>query len=121
MLLKAIHEVESFVAGDLTLIREVLHSKNDSVVLPYSLAHASLEVGKRSVRHRLEDRIEVFIFLEGEGTAFVGSETTPVKVGDILLVPAGEEQYLQNTGTTTMRFLCIVSPPWTKESEEITE
>lgn len=119
MLLKSIGSVPEFLAGDETTLREVLHPKNDPVSLPYSLAHAVLEVGSRSLPHILRNSDEVYIILEGEGTAFISDREVKLCAGDVLLIPAGEEQYLVNTGREPIKFLCIVSPPWQADGEEI--
>lgn len=117
MIKKSIAAIPPFMAGDHTLIREVLHPKNEAVPMSYSLAHAELEAGKASLPHRLMERSEVYIILEGEGTAYVDGQATHLKTGDVLFIPAGAEQYLDNTGTQTVRFLCIVDPAWSKETE----
>ena len=106
-----------FTAGDDTLIREVLHPVNEGVPMSYSLAHAELEPGKASLPHRLLDRSEVYIILDGEGTAYVDGQAAVLRAGDVLFIPAGAEQYLDNTGTATIRFLCIVDPAWSKDTE----
>jgi mannose-6-phosphate isomerase-like protein (cupin superfamily) len=117
MIKKSIATIPPFTAGDHTLIREVLHPKNDGVPMSYSLAHAELEAGKASLPDRLMERSEVYIILEGEGTAYVDGQATHLQAGDVLFIPAGAEQYVDNTGTQTVRFLCIVDPAWSEESE----
>lgn len=119
MIKKSIAEVPSFTAGDDTLIREVLHPKNEGVPMSYSLAHAELAPGKASLPHRLLERSEVYIILEGEGTAYVDGQAASLKTGDVLFIPAGAEQYLENTGSGIVRFLCIVDPAWSKDTEEV--
>lgn len=117
MIKKSIFAIPPFMAGDHTLIREVLHPKNEAVPMSYSLAHAELEAGKASLPHRLMERSEVYIILEGEGTAYVDGQATHLKTGDVLFIPAGAEQYLDNTGAQRVHFLCIVDPAWSGESE----
>ena len=119
MIKKNIAAISPFTAGDDTLIREVLHPQNEGVPMSYSLAHAELEAGKASLPHRLMERSEVYIILEGEGTAYVDGQATHLKLGDVLFIPAGAEQYLDNTGTQTVRFLCIVDPAWSPETEVV--
>ncbi len=36
-------------------------------------------------------------------------------------VPPLSEQFIENTGTSELRFLCIVEPAWTVEDETILE
>jgi mannose-6-phosphate isomerase-like protein (cupin superfamily) len=59
----------------------------------------------------------VYIILDGEGTAYVDGQAAVLRAGDVLFIPAGAEQYLDNTGNTTIRFLCIVDPAWSKDTE----
>ncbi len=119
MLYKSIAEVPSFRASDDTILQEVVHPKNDPVVLPYSLAHASLEPGCRSLPHILRKSDELYIIVSGEGLAFLAGEEVKLKAGDVLLIPAGSEQYVVNTGAAPLRFLCIVSPPWSAGDEAV--
>ena len=113
-------EIPSFTAGDATVLREVLHPLRESGLdLPYSLAYAELPPGASSLPHRLDRRSEVYILLEGEGTAFLEDQAFPLQAGDVLVIPPGTIQYLRNDGATPIRFWCIVAPPWTDESEEV--
>ena len=121
MIVKSIEQVDSFTAGDLTTIREILHPKNEPLAIPYSLAYGSLAVGGRSLKHKLEKSEEVFIILEGMAKAVVAGTEQNLSKGDVLLVPAGAEQHLENIGNVPVQFLCVVSPPWKKEEERITE
>ncbi len=117
MLLKSIAQVQSFVAGDKTIIQEWLHPKNDQVNVPYSIAFASIEPGMASLPHVLRHSIEVYIIQEGSGIAYIDGAQHVVQAGDLVLIPAGAVQHIENTGTETLRFLCLVSPPWQQEEE----
>jgi mannose-6-phosphate isomerase-like protein (cupin superfamily) len=64
--IKNLSDIPAFRAADGTRLREVIHPANDSVSLPYSLAHASLNPGERSLPHIL-DNDEVYAFRSGEG------------------------------------------------------
>ena len=108
-----------FEAGDKTLLIEVLHPKNDHLQIGYSLAHASLEVGQSSLPHILNKCSEAYYILKGEGRIIVDQEATNVKENDVIVVPAGATQYVENTGIDKLEFLCIVSPAWFPEQEEI--
>ena len=117
---KQLEDVPVFVAGDETLIREVLHpEREEGLDLPYSLAHASIDVGAASLSHVLKDSSEVYVVLAGRGTAFVNAKEVPLQVGSVLLVPAGAEQFVRNDGDIPLRFYCIVSPPWNADQEEV--
>ena len=50
----------------------------------------------------------------GEGTYRFGAEAYPVKAGDVLSAPAGRTEYahqLTNTGTATLKYVCVSSLP----------
>ena len=112
MLLKTIEKIPTFVAGDLTILREILHPDKDKVDLPYSLAHAMISPGNRSLPHKLKGS-ELYIFLTGKGQIVIDQERQDV------VAPALAEQFVVNTGDTNLVFYCIVSPPWKEDEEEI--
>lgn len=58
--------------------------------------------------HHVED--ELFIILEGEGTYRFGSESYPIKAGDVLGAPAGGQEtahQIINTGSVPIRYYAI--------------
>jgi mannose-6-phosphate isomerase-like protein (cupin superfamily) len=117
MVYKHWDSVTAFTAGDATHIREVLHPGKGEAALPYSLAHATLEPGTASLPHVLTESEELYIVIEGHGTAYVGGEEVDLRPGAVLLIPKGVEQFVRNEGTGPLRFWCVVSPPWSAEQE----
>lgn len=116
---KHVREVDEFLAGDHTLLKEILHPANDALELPYSLAHAYLNPGCASLPHQLKQSSELYYFINGRGTLHIDTKQYPVKAGSVVLVPEGATQHLVNTGTRRLTFLCIVSPPWRAEDEHL--
>jgi mannose-6-phosphate isomerase-like protein (cupin superfamily) len=121
MLKKTLNHLHSFTAGDLTIIREVLHPKNDGTQAPpqYSLAFAELPVGAASVPHVLKNSSELYIMTAGEGKIHIAEEAEILRGGDVALVPSGAVQWIENTGRETLQFYVVVSPPWAEAEEEI--
>lgn len=119
MLHKVLNEIQQFTAGDETILREVLHPKNDAIELNYSIAHAIVLPGEKSLPHTLHERSEVYYILNGTGKAFIAKEEKILNPGDTLYIPAGAEQWIENIGEENLVFLAIVSPPWSEESEEV--
>ncbi len=119
MLKKTTQRITPFTAGDETLIREVLHPKNDGIALAYSLAFASLEPGQSSKPHVLQRSSEAYIIQKGRGRIFINGETEEVNPGDMAFIPAGARQHIENTGEELLEFWCIVSPPWQEKEEEV--
>ena len=113
-------ERPEFVAGDDTLLREILHPAKHRLKLNYSLAHGTLGPGLRSKWHVLASS-EVYYFLAGEGQFTVDDEVTRVEAGTTLYVPPGSRQSLENTGNANIEFLCLVDPAWKVEDERVEE
>lgn len=119
MLFKKKSECPEFLAGDHTLLREVLHPKNDEINLPYSLAFARIKPNQKSLPHKLTKSEEVYYFLAGEGRISVDGTIQNIQQSDVVVVPANAEQFVENTGAADLEFLCIVSPPWNEAEEEV--
>ncbi len=77
--------------------------------------------GKRAFpfhNHRVNE--EMFFILEGSGEVRIGSETHPIRKGDIVACPPGGKEtahQIVNTGTEELRYLAVS----TKMSPEIAE
>ena len=115
---KKLANIPTFIAGDKTHLKEVLHPKNDNIDLGFSLAHAIIKTGQSSLPHQLMHS-ETYFFLSGKGQMFLGNETCVVEKGDTVYVPPKVDQYVKNTGEKDLAFICIVSPPWSEDTEEI--
>jgi mannose-6-phosphate isomerase-like protein (cupin superfamily) len=120
MLRKDIARLTPLPVADYSRLRELLHPDRDPVDIRYSLAHALIHAGESSLRHRLST-VEVYYFLAGAGIMHVAGEAAPVGAGVAVAVPAGAEQWVENTEDDDLEFLCIVDPAWQEEDEEILE
>ena len=120
MLKRTLAECREFVAGDHTVLRELMHPAKDGVALGYSVAHGTLAAGKRSKRHILTSS-EVYYFIAGQGRMTIDSEVRPVEAGSMVYVPPGGTQFLENTGASEIEFLCLVDPAWRIEDETVLE
>ncbi|MBD2020534.1 cupin domain-containing protein [Leptolyngbya sp. FACHB-36] len=118
MLIRKLHDSEEFVAGDGTLLRELLHPDKQSIDLRYSLAHAVLPPGQTSTPHSLTTS-EVYYLLSGRGEMYIDDEVQTVEAGDAIYIPPQARQFLRNTGDDAIAFVCIVDPAWRKEDETI--
>jgi mannose-6-phosphate isomerase-like protein (cupin superfamily) len=115
MFVKCLARCAPITANDLTELRELLHPDHDGIPLGYSLAHAVIKPGRRSIRHHLEAASEVYYLLQGRGRMHIDAETRDVEAGDALLIPPGAVQFLENTGPEDLVFLAIVEPAWQAE------
>ena len=118
MFIKDLKTCKEIIAGDNTILRELLHPDKADLKLRYSLAHAVLKHGGTSLRHKLKSS-EVYYILDGEGIIHINDEHAKVCKGQGIYVPPDSIQFIENTGRTDLKFLCIVEPAWRKEDEEI--
>ncbi|HEX8231450.1 MAG TPA: cupin domain-containing protein [Chloroflexia bacterium] len=119
MLIVKVADCPEFMAGDETLLREVLHPAVHGAPIRYSIAQALLRPRGRSLPHRLTGS-EVYYFLLGRGRLYIDDESSEVEAGQIVYVPPGATQFVENSGDGDLVFLCIVDPAWRAEDEDVT-
>ena len=66
MFIKDLKNSKEFIAGDDTILRELLHPEKEDLKIHYSLAHAVVKPGETSKPHTLKTS-EVYYILEGQG------------------------------------------------------
>ena len=118
MFVKNLASCEEFIAGDDTILRELLHPDKGILSIRYSLAHAVVKPGKKSYTHKLKTS-EVYYILEGCGLMHIDAESRNVVAGDSVYIPPGAMQYIENNGNDDLKFLAIVDPAWRKDDEEV--
>jgi mannose-6-phosphate isomerase-like protein (cupin superfamily) len=116
MFLKRMADCAEFLANDGCRIRELLHSKNDPIDLPYSLALCTVEPGGKTYQHYLR-QAEVYLIIKGHGRAHVGEDIVEIATGDAVVIPPKVIQWIENTGADELLFAAIVSPPWRAEDD----
>jgi len=121
MLIRDLKEGRRFAAKDGTDICELLHPdrEDEDLQMGYSLAHAVLGPGEASAPHRLKSSSEVYFILEGRGIMHIDGESAEVAAGQAVYIPPGSVQHIENVGGGPLLFLCLVSPPWREEDEEL--
>ena len=72
MLVKDLKNCEEIIAGDRTVLKELLNPLKEKIPVRYSLAHARLTPGQVSLAHKLKSS-EVYYILEGQGEIRRGS------------------------------------------------
>ena len=117
MFVKKLADCSEIVANDGCRLRESLHRDRDDIELPYSLAHAWVDVGGATLPHTLEGQTEVYAILRGQGRMHIGDETEDLVEGDSVVIPARSTQWIENTGEETLYFIAIVDPPWRMEDD----
>lgn len=121
MLIRRLGERKSITALDDTKVREILNPEHDPVglVLNYSLAHAMLKSGEKSLPHRFHKASEVYYILKGHGLMHIDKETTEISPGDTIYIPPRAVQWIEATEGYDLEFLCIVDPAWKPDAEEL--
>ena len=109
MKVTSVETTEAFVTKDGSTIRELHHT------LVQSLAEATLEVEQATERHYHRVTEEIYFVLKGQGKMEVDGETTHVRPGDAVLIPAGAWHQLENNGTSELRILCCCAPAYSHD------
>ena len=119
MRIRKLSQCEAITAGDATRLRELLHPDRDYPFQGrYSLAHAVVAPGQKTLKHRLRTD-EVYYILSGRGEIHIDEDSAEVEAGDAIEIPPGSIQWIKNSGKTELAFLCIVDPAWRADAEEI--
>ena len=118
MLVQKLQACAEFIAGDGTLLRELLHPDKQPIDLRYSLAHAILPVGQTSQPHSLKTS-EVYYILNGKGEMHINDETQIVEPGDAVYIPPNAKQFIHSCGNEPLVFICIVDPAWRQVDETV--
>lgn len=118
MLIQKLENCPEFIAGDGTVLRELLHPDKQAVELRYSLAQAIVPPGQVSIPHRLTTS-EVYYILSGVGEMHIDAEVETVVPGDAIYIPPHARQYIANRGAANLIFICIVDPAWRKQDETV--
>jgi mannose-6-phosphate isomerase-like protein (cupin superfamily) len=118
MLKKYLNDCEEITAGDRSTLREFLHPDKADLPIHYSLAHAKVKPGKTTKPHRLKSS-EVYYILSGKGLMQIDEQSFEVSDNCVIYIPPHSMQYIENTGSSELKFLCIVEPAWQKEDEEV--
>ncbi len=121
MIVRRLNEVDEIVALDESIVRELLNPNHEPVKLKlnYSLAHATVKSGLSTLPHRFHEASEVYYILKGTGLMHIDNESHKVSPGAMIYIPPKGVQYIENTGSTDLEFLCIVNPAWFPEAEEV--
>jgi mannose-6-phosphate isomerase-like protein (cupin superfamily) len=118
MLIRNLSECAEFIAGDGTVLRELLHPAKQDIEVRYSLAHAIVPIGETSLPHSLTTS-EVYYILSGNGVMHINNESQTIKPGDAVYIPPNAKQFISNSSDEPLVFICMVDPAWRKEDETI--
>ncbi len=117
MSLRKNSEIESIHGDEGVKIKQYFHPHNTLNGINYSMAQFTLEPRKKSKLHKMSSS-EIYYILEGSGKLKINEDTYHLEKDDSAYVPPNSKQFIENTGSINLRFLCIVEPAW-KEDDEI--
>ena len=120
MSLRKSSEINFVDGNEGTKIKQYFHPHNTLNGINYSLAQFTLETGKKSKRHKMKSS-EIYYILEGSGKLTVNEESHILQKDDSAYVPPNAEQFIENSGSEDLKFLCIVEPAWKADDEELLE
>jgi mannose-6-phosphate isomerase-like protein (cupin superfamily) len=118
MFLKYLKDCKEFTAGDNSILRELLHPEKADLQIRYTLAHAEVQAGQKTKPHKLKSS-EVYYIIDGQGLMHIDDESLVVGPECAVYIPPNSVQYIENTGNSDLKFLCIVDPAWKEDDEEV--
>lgn len=72
------------------------------------LSIVTLESGSSVGHHKHTDDSEIYLILEGEGSATDDDKKVTLHAGDALYTPAGHSHSIENIGDGTLKFLAVI-------------
>jgi len=93
---------------------------NSETGVNYSITRVIVRPGD-SIEAHLMKNSEGYYVLAGEGVLYIENVPFELSEGQFILIPAGSEQHLVNTGDSDLEFFAINQPAWSQENEEMLE
>jgi len=110
-----------FIAGDKTILREIIHPDKKDLKIRYSLAWFKVSAKQKTAKHSLKSS-EIYYILSGHGRMSIDDKEFDVKTNDTIYIPPNAIQCIQNLSEKEeIIALCVVDPAWKKEDETIYE
>lgn len=106
MIISKLNECLEFVAGDGTLLRELLHPAKAPLDLRYSLAHAMVKPGLISKPHQMKTS-EVNYILQGNGLMTIEHEVKQDSPGEANTIPLGTLRYIKKQVSRIWYFFAL--------------
>lgn len=97
-----------FSTAERCAINELLNHSDDRNC---SIARAAVAPGVTTQLHAVKNTVERYIVLEGHGRVFINNGPAEnVTYLDVVIIPPGAPQKIENCGDTELVFLCICTP-----------
>ena len=112
--------VSPMITKDGSTVREFMHPDTNSIKTQ-SLAEAIVQPEKSTFNHYHAVSEEIYHITEGQGTVCREGEKIEVRKGDTVFFSPGTHHYVVNTGTSELKILCFMSPPYTHDQTFLVE
>ncbi len=73
----------------------------------FAMRHFEVAPNGHTPLHSHSHEHEVFV-LQGSGTIMEGDQEHPLRSGTAVFVPGGTQHQFKNTGTTPLKFICLI-------------
>ncbi|MDD4127382.1 MAG: cupin domain-containing protein [Methanomicrobium sp.] len=83
----------------------------------YSTGYITIETGNATPLHRLLNRSEFIFIIKGEAEILCDDSLVNAKKGEGIILPKGVLQSVKSTGQEELRYINVVSPGYSAESE----
>ena len=114
MTIKNNQHTEEFYFEEGCYITELWNEKTDKAV---SIARARLTPGQTTLKHALDNTVERYLILEGEGQVYLDTQSAQaVSKDDVVYISPSKSQYIRNTGKQDLVFLAICTPRFEQEN-----
>ena len=111
--------LKEFAIPEGCFISELCNEPDDTSV---SIALARVKAGTKTQSHYLEGTEERYLIVAGKGRVEVDDiPPAEVEAGDLVVIPAGKNQSIENIGNTDLLFYCICTPPFNPNCYHIVE
>ena len=83
-----------------------------------SIARVRLPKGQTTLPHTLRGTVERYVLLAGQGVFISENQKYPVRAGDVVYIPGGTVQSIENPGSGDLIFLAICTPRFKENAYE---
>jgi len=116
VVIRRVQEADEFMTAEQCSILESWNSETDPAV---SIARARVAPGVTTKLHRVRGLVERYIIIAGSGLVSVGNvHAERVGAGDVVVIPVGMSQKIENDGEIDLVFYAICSPRFTQDAYE---
>lgn len=104
-----------YEAGNKERIYEFFGKYNNGPCVSHSIALIEIDEGGGSSAHVHPVVEESYVMIEGDAKLIVGDKVLYPKAGEAVAIPVGVLHQITNIGKEALRFIAVVTPPWTQD------